>query len=189
MHPALTATLTRLPGLYTAAMRPRRRDLAIAVAASSALVLAGCNALAAFALVLTWFEYLHHQRWQMPGENTRATLVRALACVAFAWLTTARGVGDASWGIGAFLLVQTVLALRGSLRLRQVFLHDVAQASPSVPAHELLLACRGDRTLVESWLAGEEDLAGRAQSALNAAGLRLFRLRPPMPAVEEGSAP
>lgn len=70
-----------------------------------------------------------------------------------------------------------------------MFLHDVAQASPSVPAHELLLACRGDRTLVESWLAGEEDLAGPAQSALNAAGLRLFRLRPPMPAVEEGSAP
>ncbi|SEL73362.1 hypothetical protein SAMN05428989_2367 [Pseudoxanthomonas sp. GM95] len=189
MHPAIADTLSRLPKLYDDALRPRNGEMAIAVAASSALVAAGCNSLAAFALVLTWFEYLCHQRWSFPGENTRATLARALACVAFAWLSTAHGVGDAAWGLGAFILVQTVLALRGSLKLRAAFLRDVAQASPAVPAHELLLACRHDRALVESWLGGEDHLADQARAALQAAGLRLFRLRSPAAAVGEGSAP
>jgi putative flippase GtrA len=186
MHPAIADTLSRLPKLYDDALRPHHGEMAIAVAASSALVAAGCNALAAFALVLTWFEYLCHQRWSFPGENTRATLMRALACVAFAWLSTAQGVGDAAWGLGAFILVQTVLALRGSLKLRASFLRDVAQASPAVPAHELLLACRNDRALVESWLGGDESQAALAQTALNDAGLRLFRLRSPAPVVGEG---
>lgn|GEM_PF-3383449 len=186
MHPALADTLSRLPALYGDALRPRQRELAIAVAASSILVAVGCNALAAFALVLTWFEYLCHQRWSFPGENIRATLVRALACAAFAWLSTAKGMGDAAWGLGAFILVQTVLALRGSLKLRSAFLRDVAQASPAVPAHELLLACRNDRLLVESWLEGADHLADQARAALQAAGLRLFRLRSPAPVVGEG---
>lgn len=191
MHPAIANTLSRLPKLYDDALRPRHREMAIAVTASSALVAAGCNALAAFALVLTWFEYLCHQRWSFPGENTRATLMRALACVAFAWLSTAQGMGDAAWGLGAFILVQTVLALRGSLKLRSAFLREVAQASPAVPAHALLLACRNDRTLVESWFGGEEHLAEQAQAALRAAGLRLFRPRSPASVVGEGegSAP
>lgn len=106
--------------------------------------------------------------------------------MAFAWLSTATGMGDAAWGLGAFILVQTVLALRGTLQLRASFLRDVAQASASVPAHELLRACRNDRTLVESWLAGEAHLAVQAEAALQAAGLRLFRLRPPAPVVGEG---
>lgn len=186
MHPAIAHTLSRLPMLYSQALRPRQRDLAVAVLACSALVAVGCNPVAAIALVLTWVEYLCQQRWTMPDENPRATLVRALACVAFAWLSTATGMGDAAWGLGAFILVQTVLALRGTLQLRASFLRDVAQASASVPAHELLRACRNDRTLVESWLAGEAHLAVQAEAALQAAGLRLFRLRPPAPVVGEG---
>jgi hypothetical protein len=189
MHPAIADTLSRLPTLYGDALRPRHRELAAAVVASSVLVAVGCNVLAGFALVLTWFEYLCHQRWAMPGENIRATLARALACVALAWLTTAKGMGDAAWGLGAFVLVQTVLALRGTLKLRAAFLRDVAQASPTVSAQDLMRACRGDRRLVEAWLAGEDHLAVQGQAALHAAGLRLFRLRPPAPAVGEGSAP
>lgn len=191
MHPALAATLIGLPKLYSQALRPRNGELAIAVAASSALVAVGGNPLAVLALLLTWFEYLCHRRWNFPGENVRATLMRALACVAFAWLSTAKGMGDAAWGLGAFILVQTVLALRGSLKLRHVFLRDVAQASATVQAHELLLACRNERTLVEAWLDGDDTLAQTAQSALRIAGLRLFRLRSPAPVVGEGegSAP
>ncbi|WCE03083.1 hypothetical protein [Pseudoxanthomonas sp. JBR18] len=188
MHPAIADTLSRLPALYSAALRPRHRELAVAVAASSALVAAGCNVLAALALVLTWFEYLCHRRWVFPGENERATFMRAIACVAFAWLSTAAGIGEAAWGLGAFILVQTVLALLGSLKLRHAFLRDVAHASGAVPAHELLLACRSDRGLVESWLAGDESLAEQAQAALQVAGLRLFRLRSPAPVVDQGPA-
>lgn len=175
MHDMLRQTLDHLPSLYRRALKPDGRLMATAVVAGVGLVAAGANVLAALAAVLCAFECICQYQWTLPSENARSSRLRAVGFAGFALVTLAPALGDMAWALGAFSLVQAVMALHGAVKEREVFLDEVSRACQASSAHQLLEACKRDRGLVEAYLDGSnEHLAEQATMALQVASLRLF---------------
>jgi hypothetical protein len=176
MHDMLRQTLNHLPSLYRRALQPDGRLMAAALIAGVGLVAAGANVLAALAAVLCAYECVCQYQWTLPTENAGSSRLRALGFFGFALITLAPALGDMAWALGAFALVQAVMALYGALKGRELFLDEVSQACQASSAHQLLEACKRDRGLVEAYLEGSnEHLAEQATMALQVASLRLFR--------------